>query len=325
MRIKRSWSGLALVGVLSISVSHAERYDRPYDQPYGESGYGTAAPLEERVARLEKRLSGNTLIEMSNQIDKLQAETQKLRGRVEELGYALEKAKKQWKADVQELEERLVRATTPTPVPVPTVTPIVIPAMPTATPAAPGAPGSVPGDPAAPAPVVPGTAPAPQSTLPAPVVPAAPTAGTTAPEPAIPAPTPTPTPVDPVQRQNAYEKAFGTLKEGRYNDAIREFKNFIAVYPTGEFADSAHFWLAEAYYVNRDYASARDNFRKMVTDFPQSAKVADAQLKLGLIEYDVGQYAAAREILTDVIKRYPDSSAAKLAEKRLERMRLEKR
>ncbi|CAL1241856.1 tol-pal system protein YbgF [Candidatus Methylocalor cossyra] len=126
-------------------------------------------------------------------------------------------------------------------------------------------------------------------------------------------------------RQAAYEKAFKTLKEGRYAEAIRDFKNFIAAYPSGENTDNAYYWLAEAYNVNRDFPAARDTFRKLVKDFPHSPKVPDAYLKLGFIEYETGQYAAARDLLNDVIKRYPNTSAAKLAEKRLERMRQEKR
>jgi tol-pal system protein YbgF len=130
--------------------------------------------------------------------------------------------------------------------------------------------------------------------------------------------------VDPAARQAAYQKAFTTLKEGKYTEAIRDFKSFIAAYPSGEFTDNAYYWLGEANYVNRDFSAARDNFRKLTKDFPQSGKVPDAYLKLGFIEYENGQYAAAKDLLNDVIKRYPDSSAAKLAEKRLERMRQEK-
>jgi TolA-binding protein len=61
----------------------------------------------------------------------------------------------------------------------------------------------------------------------------------------------------------------------------------------------------------------------MLADFPQSGKVPDAQLKLGFIEYENADYAKARGLLTDLIKRYPESSAAKMAEKRLERMKQE--
>ncbi|MGZ8249098.1 tol-pal system protein YbgF [Methylomagnum sp.] len=259
-----------------------------YDQPYDEAGYGVAT-LEERVAKLEKRLSGNTLMEMSNRVEKLQAEALKLRGDVEELTHELEKARKQQRDMYTDLDQRLQKAA-------------AAPTPPPAENSAPPAPAG--GDPSAIQPQA-GAAPAPPAASPPPPPPPAPVA-------------------DPAVRQAAYQKAFGSLKDGKYSEAIRDFKGFIAAYPSGEYTDNAYYWLAEAYYVNRDFPAARDNFRKMTKEFPQSAKVADAYLKLGFIEYENGQYAAAKDLLNDVVKRYPDSSAAKLAEKRLERMRQEK-
>ena len=129
--------------------------------------------------------------------------------------------------------------------------------------------------------------------------------------------------MDPAVRQADYERAFTTLKSGKYTDAIAELQTFVAKYPTGEFSDSAQYWLGDAHFVNRDYAAAREAFRKMTTDFPQSAKVPDAQLKLAFIEYENQQYGKARTMLNDLIKRYPNTSAAQMAQKRLDRMRQE--
>jgi tol-pal system protein YbgF len=279
-------AGLTAAGLTYAAAPRAEQYGQVYDDP----GYGVAT-LEERVSRLEKRLSGNTLMEMSNRVEKLQAEVLKLRGTVEELTYELDKVRKQQRDMYTDLDQRLQR---------------------TGPSAAPITPETGVGQTPAPVPGSDGGAAQPSTGI--------------APAPSAAAPPPPPAPaVDPAARQATYQKAFNTLKEGRYTDAIREFKNFISAYPSGELTDNAYYWLAEAYYVNRDFPQARDNFRRMIKDFPQSAKVPDASLKLGFIEYENGQYAAARDLLNDVVKRYPDSSAAKMAEKRLERMRQEKR
>jgi TolA-binding protein len=48
-------------------------------------------------------------------------------------------------------------------------------------------------------------------------------------------------------------------------------------------------------------------------------------LKLGFIDYDIGQFEQARATLNEVVRSYPNSSAAKLAEKRLEKMKQESR
>lgn len=144
------------------------------------------------------------------------------------------------------------------------------------------------------------------------------------PLPTLTPPSPTAPTVDPADRQAAYQGAFNSLKNGEYPEAIRRFKSFIATYPSGEYTDSAYYWLAEAYYVNRDFLTARDNFYVVVQEFPSSAKVADAYLKLGFIGYEIGQYDTARNTLNYVITHYSGSSAAKLAERRLERMRQER-
>lgn len=291
---KTKFAGWMAVGLAYAALAGAEQYDRPYDQPYDQSGYG-ASTLDERVARLEKRLSGETLMEMANRIEKLQGEVLRLRGTVEELGHELDKAKRQQREMYGDLDQRLKAAAAPPPPPV-AAAPSVAPSPADATPPAP--------DPGAAAPAV---------SVPTPSAPAA------APPPPPPAPV-----VDPAVRQAAYQKAFNTLKEGKYTEAIRDFKGYVANYPSGDNTDSAYYWLAEAYYVNRDFNSARDTFRRLIRDFPKSAKVSDAHLKLGFIEYENAQYGAAKELLNGVIKNYPDSSAAKMAEKRLERMRQEK-
>jgi len=77
--------------------------------------------------------------------------------------------------------------------------------------------------------------------------------------------------------------------------------------------------------VNRAFVPAREAFRKMIADFPQSAKVPDAKLKLAYIEYENQQYPRAKELLSEIAKSYPNSATAKMAEKRLERMRQENR
>ncbi|WP_052807916.1 tol-pal system protein YbgF [Methyloterricola oryzae] len=137
-----------------------------------------------------------------------------------------------------------------------------------------------------------------------------------------PAATPVPTPA-PVGRQDSYDKAFNLLKEGKYPESVRAFKSFLAAYPTGEYSDNAIYWLGEAYYVLRDFPNSRESFRRLVREVPQSAKVPDAQLKLGYIEYDAGQWAKARDLLNEVVKQYPGSSSAKLAERRLAKMKQE--
>lgn len=303
----------AIAGTLGTIPAGAYEADGSGSPAGDEAGYGVST-LENRVARLEKRLAGQQFVEMAGEIDRLQGEMKKLRGSVEELRYAYEKnlVQEQEKAAALErqnadLTERLR---------------VLAPGM-----------ALQAGSAASPAPQTPsatgvGESPAAQPPEGQPVISLPVSSGSVPANPAespVPAviPAPAVSEMEPALREADYQRAFETLKQGRYADAISGFRTFINTYPAGKFSDSANYWLGEAYYVNRDLVAARETLRKMVADFPQSAKVPDANLKLGFIEYDNGQFAQAKTILSDLVKRYPNSSAARMAEKRLERMRLE--
>lgn len=265
----------------------------PGDAQQDEAGYGTLT-LENRVSKLEKRLSGQQWSDFATDLDKLQSDVKKLRGALEEQRYEFDKAQKLDQEKIQalekknaELEDRLKSGT-----------------------AGQAATGSLPLIPSS----EPPAASLPGGSLPVPSTPQppAPVAATTAPQ-------------DPLARKGAYQKAFDTLKQGKYNDAVVEFKNFVLSYPKGDLSDNAYYWLGEAYYVNRDFTAAKDAFRKVISEFPQSNKIPDANLKIAFIEYENAQFASAKGLLEDIVKRFPDTSAAKMAEKRLERMRSENR
>ncbi len=341
--IKNINFALILTGLCSnIAWSAPGDYDPAYDQ--GGGGYG-AVTLDERVAKLEKKLSGDNQMELINRMEQLQSDVLRLRGEVEELTHRLETAKRQNKEQTLDLERRIQALTAPPPAseqPVtseetstseqdanltsptgasPTQQPSVLTQAPNNSATTPAPPPTSPASAPAPSPVPTlGTAPVPQSTA-RPVEPAK------QPSPTYAAQTRLPPPIAPSPeteaRQAAYQKGFNLMKDGKYADAIKELKSFLATYPKGEYADNATYWLAEAHYVNRDLLAARDSFRKVVKDFPQAVKASDAQLKLGYIDYDTGQWTAARDSLGEVIKRYPDSTAAKLAQKRLEKMKQE--
>lgn len=80
--------------------------------------------------------------------------------------------------------------------------------------------------------------------------------------------------------KQAYLKAFNSMKEGRYKDAIGLFKGFLASYAGRDNADNAQYWLGEAYYVTQDFAAAQEAFRKLQDNYPKSPKVAQAQARL---------------------------------------------
>ena len=141
-------------------------------------------------------------------------------------------------------------------------------------------------------------------------------------DPARPAPERTPgaqlqTPPNAAE-QSDYDAAFALLKQSQYERAIKGFREFIARYPQSALADNAQYWIAEGNYVLHDFKTALAEFNKLVQAYPSSSKMPDALLKIGYIHAEQNQDDKARSIFAELVRKYPQSAAAKLAEKRLQ-------
>ncbi|MDE2234064.1 MAG: tol-pal system protein YbgF [Gammaproteobacteria bacterium] len=123
--------------------------------------------------------------------------------------------------------------------------------------------------------------------------------------------------------QTAYQRNFNLLKQGRYEDAINGFTNFIQQYPQSPLVPNAEFWMGECHYQMSDFQGALVNYQAVLKGYPNSNKAPDALLKVGYSQYEMQRYADARKTLDSVIKRYPGTNVANLARQRLQRMRKE--
>ncbi len=123
--------------------------------------------------------------------------------------------------------------------------------------------------------------------------------------------------------QESYQNALAFLQEGRYQEAVTVFRQFLAAYPSSSLAANAQYWLGESHYVLRNFERAIDEFSTVIDRYPSSTKIADAKLKIGYCQYELGRWQDARASLTSVVNDYPKTTAANLASKRLEQMRRE--
>lgn len=125
---------------------------------------------------------------------------------------------------------------------------------------------------------------------------------------------------DPELEQQTYETAFNLLKQARYADAATAFQNFRRDYPDSSLSANAQYWLGEAYYVQRDFERAIVAYEEIPEKFTGNAKVPDALLKIGFSYHELGDVNSARTTLQNLRQNYPDSTAARLAEDRLQRL-----
>jgi tol-pal system protein YbgF len=238
--------------------------------------------LETRLARIERVVSNNSLLDISNQMGNLQAELRSMHNDIDVLNHGLDTSRKQQRDLYADLDQRLKALESRSG------------ASAGSAPAAGGAsPAGPPGSTVLPA----GAAAAAGAGAGSPPATGAGAADTV-----------------------SYQAAFGLLKGNQYDQAIQAFQSFLSTYPTSPLADNAQYWLGEAYYVNRSFPEALAAFQKVIDKYPQSRKVPDALLKVGYCDYELKQFRAAKDALTQVQTTYGDTPAARLAEQRLEKM-----
>ena len=121
--------------------------------------------------------------------------------------------------------------------------------------------------------------------------------------------------------QADFDGALGELRQGRYDEAAIRFQRFLDSYPNSALGGDAQYWLGESYYFSQDYGAAKQTFIAVGLNYPQSARLPDALLKLGYIYGQQGDNDQAREVLEKLVQAYPGTQAASLAERRLQMLR----
>jgi tol-pal system protein YbgF len=129
-------------------------------------------------------------------------------------------------------------------------------------------------------------------------------------------PPPRPTGTD----QQNYQAAFDLIQGRHYEEAGKAFTQFLVDFPKSPLADNAQYWLAETRYVQRQFKEALPEFQKVIDKYPMSAKMPDAMLKVGYCQVELGHRDAARTVLQQVMRQFPDTTAARLASQRLDKL-----
>ena len=250
------------------------------------------AATDARLDSIERKLDSRGLLEMLNRVEQLQQDIQQLRGDLEVQAHTLEDIQRRSREQYLDIDRRLQQLETgQVGMPSMDVSPALVPVP--VTPSVTQAPTVVQTP-------VPETIP---ETMPPPVA-------------RVPQP-------EQAGERAEYEQALAVLREGRYAEAAQAFNGFLASYPGSSYADNASYWLGETYYVTRDFDRALATFQGLTENYPNSPKASDSYLKTGYIYYEKKDWPAARMALEEVVKGYPGTTAARLAEDRLQRMKKE--
>ena len=85
------------------------------------------------------------------------------------------------------------------------------------------------------------------------------------------------------EEQQIYQTAYNLIKAKKYSDAVDALQGMLKKYPSGQFASNAHYWLGELYGLMGKNDLALTEFGTVIETYPDSPRVSDAQLKVGLI------------------------------------------
>lgn len=125
---------------------------------------------------------------------------------------------------------------------------------------------------------------------------------------------------DPAETK-AYEDALAIFRKGEFALASTAFNDFIKRNPKSGYVLPSLFWLGNAQYANRSYASAISNFNTLLSKAPNHMRAAESMLSVANCQLELKDIKTAKKTLGDVVKNYPHTEAAAAASERLAKLK----
>ena len=120
--------------------------------------------------------------------------------------------------------------------------------------------------------------------------------------------------------QKAYNEIIDLIRNKKdFDTAISRLYEFIDEYPEGDLTVNAYYWLGEVYLAEPRLEQAKQAFTIVSTRFSDHRKAPDAVYKLGVTLDRMGEKDEAKRRMQSVVDNYPNTGAADLARKYLEK------
>ncbi|MBC7371457.1 MAG: outer membrane protein assembly factor BamD [Bdellovibrionaceae bacterium] len=97
-----------------------------------------------------------------------------------------------------------------------------------------------------------------------------------------------------------FEKGKKLFKEQKYEKSIKEFRKVLEDYPLSRYKTESHFFMAEAYFLQKDYKSSLDLIDQMVVQYPDNDLTGFIMLRMGQISELNNRLEEASEIYKTV-------------------------
>jgi len=121
---------------------------------------------------------------------------------------------------------------------------------------------------------------------------------------------------------DSYNLIFPLVRNKNYAEAILAYQNFIKTYPQSKFVPNAYYWLGQVYFVQGQLAEALTPFEMILKNYADFDKYSDVLLKVANIKNSTGALVEAKQLFQKIIADYPNSTTARMAEKRLSEIKI---
>ena len=105
--------------------------------------------------------------------------------------------------------------------------------------------------------------------------------------------------------KSEYDLALISLKDGKFEDAERQFADFINKYPSSGLQSNATFWYAETFYRREMFNKAAVNYLQSYKKYPKGAKAQDSLLKLSYSLGSLNKKKEACSMLSKLEQEFP--------------------
>jgi tol-pal system protein YbgF len=125
--------------------------------------------------------------------------------------------------------------------------------------------------------------------------------------------------------QKLFEAARADYFAGQFDLAVLGFDAFLKTFPQAPQAPDAQYHIGQAYLQNGTYDKAIEAYDAVIRAYPKSNVVPDAYVKKGTALKTLGDDEQARVAFQFVVDTYPDTTAASIAQQRLQELAPQKR
>jgi TolA-binding protein len=117
-------------------------------------------------------------------------------------------------------------------------------------------------------------------------------------------------PVLPEDKDQLWQQAGQRLASGQRDDGRRFYRVFIQRFPQDPRAPQAYLAIGMSFAQEGKYANAVPEFKKLLDSYGRAPEVPEAMFQLSMAFVRVGWCTDARAVLGDLVKRYPKSARA---------------